>query len=464
MKNGTLTTIESVVILYGSISFCVFQTGGVFLPKPSPQPPVSTAALAGIAAFGASNFELEDVKPTPTPSVKRELDDDGEGSTVVKRQRRKKLGSGPSIGGTGAFPSTALPLSISTSQPLHYTPNLNDHASTTSGALSPTVASASAILGSFSSTSSQHEQFDYNRGPPTSQSVSAYHLQQQHHLHTSQPGYQPHPLQQAWGDAPSQQYSPHGSTMVQQPPQSYSSADFVASGSKLPPLRPAAHSSESASPDESAATTPTKASRIKMDGVLKTGSKACESCGTINSPEWRKGPGGVKSLCNACGPSFPRSLRACTHPFTLGRPSLRPFRRSPNENRQWRHGAEPRAGQKGQADARRRLGRREAGPRRQPKRVYRLAPALALARAVLHEPPLAATAFAVSLRLQAASFHRATTPLLELPAPDVPSDFAAAADVQPGELLDRTVPGQLLVRARVLVVRLHERERRRAVR
>lgn len=37
--------------------------------------------------------------------------------------------------------------------------------------------------------------------------------------------------------------------------------------------------------------------------------KACASCGIRNSPEWRKGPGGRKSLCNACGLRFGRQIQ-----------------------------------------------------------------------------------------------------------------------------------------------------------
>lgn len=36
--------------------------------------------------------------------------------------------------------------------------------------------------------------------------------------------------------------------------------------------------------------------------------KCCASCGTSNSPEWRKGPDGTKSLCNACGLRFSRNI------------------------------------------------------------------------------------------------------------------------------------------------------------
>ncbi|KAF9323908.1 hypothetical protein BG006_001027 [Podila minutissima] len=36
--------------------------------------------------------------------------------------------------------------------------------------------------------------------------------------------------------------------------------------------------------------------------------KACESCHTTNSPEWRRGPSGKKDLCNACGLRYSRSV------------------------------------------------------------------------------------------------------------------------------------------------------------
>ncbi|OMJ11546.1 GATA zinc finger domain-containing protein 3 [Smittium culicis] len=35
----------------------------------------------------------------------------------------------------------------------------------------------------------------------------------------------------------------------------------------------------------------------------------CISCGTTNSPEWRKGPHGQKTLCNACGLRYSRSIK-----------------------------------------------------------------------------------------------------------------------------------------------------------
>eukprot|EP01094_Clydonella_sp_ATCC50884_P023991 TRINITY_DN58_c0_g1_i1.p1 TRINITY_DN58_c0_g1~~TRINITY_DN58_c0_g1_i1.p1 ORF type:complete len:140 (-),score=31.83 TRINITY_DN58_c0_g1_i1:368-787(-) len=35
----------------------------------------------------------------------------------------------------------------------------------------------------------------------------------------------------------------------------------------------------------------------------------CRSCGTTETPEWRRGPDGMKSLCNACGLHFSKIIR-----------------------------------------------------------------------------------------------------------------------------------------------------------
>ncbi|KAK9476703.1 hypothetical protein V1514DRAFT_264834, partial [Lipomyces japonicus] len=37
--------------------------------------------------------------------------------------------------------------------------------------------------------------------------------------------------------------------------------------------------------------------------------KVCTECGTLDSPEWRKGPQGPKTLCNACGLRWSKSLK-----------------------------------------------------------------------------------------------------------------------------------------------------------
>lgn len=35
--------------------------------------------------------------------------------------------------------------------------------------------------------------------------------------------------------------------------------------------------------------------------VINKTNNVCQRCGTTETPEWRRGPGGVKTLCNACG-------------------------------------------------------------------------------------------------------------------------------------------------------------------
>jgi PAS domain S-box-containing protein len=44
----------------------------------------------------------------------------------------------------------------------------------------------------------------------------------------------------------------------------------------------------------------------------------CTDCGTLDSPEWRKGPNGPKTLCNACGCKYPSPL-GCVHVLTSGK-------------------------------------------------------------------------------------------------------------------------------------------------
>ncbi|KAK9464741.1 hypothetical protein V1512DRAFT_267580 [Lipomyces arxii] len=42
----------------------------------------------------------------------------------------------------------------------------------------------------------------------------------------------------------------------------------------------------------------------------------CKECGTLDSPEWRKGPEGPKTLCNACGLRWSKSLKKKVQPVT----------------------------------------------------------------------------------------------------------------------------------------------------
>ncbi|KAI5675163.1 hypothetical protein M9H77_06113 [Catharanthus roseus] len=42
---------------------------------------------------------------------------------------------------------------------------------------------------------------------------------------------------------------------------------------------------------------------------LQTGSKICNNCGANETPLWRKGPNGPKTLCNACGLRYMRVIQ-----------------------------------------------------------------------------------------------------------------------------------------------------------
>ncbi|CAO3696702.1 unnamed protein product [Umbelopsis ramanniana] len=40
-----------------------------------------------------------------------------------------------------------------------------------------------------------------------------------------------------------------------------------------------------------------------------TGSPRCHSCNTTDTPEWRRGPDGARTLCNACGLHYAKLMR-----------------------------------------------------------------------------------------------------------------------------------------------------------
>ncbi|BGP13735.1 hypothetical protein JCM10213_009050 [Rhodosporidiobolus nylandii] len=46
----------------------------------------------------------------------------------------------------------------------------------------------------------------------------------------------------------------------------------------------------------------------KKKARVEEGEFVCRDCGTVDSPEWRKGPDGPKSLCNACGLRYAKLL------------------------------------------------------------------------------------------------------------------------------------------------------------
>lgn len=49
--------------------------------------------------------------------------------------------------------------------------------------------------------------------------------------------------------------------------------------------------------------------RKRKVSKMKVSTNGCAECGTMESPEWRGGPKGQSSLCNACGLRYSKSLK-----------------------------------------------------------------------------------------------------------------------------------------------------------
>ncbi|ORZ06661.1 hypothetical protein BCR42DRAFT_456335 [Absidia repens] len=58
----------------------------------------------------------------------------------------------------------------------------------------------------------------------------------------------------------------------------------------------------------SPSSSPLSSSSSKSWRIRPNEKKRCESCHTSHSPEWRRGPSGHRTLCNACGLRYSRSL------------------------------------------------------------------------------------------------------------------------------------------------------------
>ncbi|GAA5869085.1 hypothetical protein JCM1840_000463 [Sporobolomyces johnsonii] len=370
MKNSTLTTIESVVIMYGAITFACFQTGGIYLTSARK----AALGLGGAADLSTGDFNLEDVPPTtptlsafpgnkrasPPGDIETERASQPVG-TVAKpdspQNKRLKpspptagavvpIAPAPSSSSSAAAGAGPNGLSISTAASRLYRPSLESEYGV-NGGISPTVASASAILGSISASHGEPQQ------PQGQQQGGTYDCRSSTFPYPTQPPRQdfsaPSPYPPYFQSAPHASSSSYGYTnppYVQQQPQQNNY--LSPSPSSQPPVNPAQpayglssadpyqHPAPSASaydparqdsvdrtslppPSGSKPASPTldkpaakKPPRQRPDGpALKPpapGVKQCESCGTANSPEWRKGPSGSKSLCNACGLRYARSV------------------------------------------------------------------------------------------------------------------------------------------------------------
>jgi len=54
---------------------------------------------------------------------------------------------------------------------------------------------------------------------------------------------------------------------------------------------------------------PEEVKEVQKKRTIMSGELYCHSCGTLDTPEWRRGPDGCKSLCNACGLHYAKILK-----------------------------------------------------------------------------------------------------------------------------------------------------------
>jgi hypothetical protein len=283
MKDGNLTTIDSVVIRYSSLCFACFQTRDIFSTRDRapflnyPVPMVNNSIMNSFPS------ERPPVEP-PFPTV-----------GGVKRRR--------SVSDDVTTSMRPAPLSLSASVGANIRPFYDDRFS---DAISPTVASGAAILGSFQN---YRPPFPTGDPYPYTSTASASPASYNGGFDNFNPNY-PYlgssgPSQSAQGSSsntlPSLQMP---SFMAYQSPQFNEYGHIQNYNAAVPPR----HNSASPNPSiqssaaENAAPPPPRTNRAstskKQDDAAN---RACASCGTTNSPEWRKGPNGTKSLCNACG-------------------------------------------------------------------------------------------------------------------------------------------------------------------
>ncbi|CAI2171363.1 8056_t:CDS:2 [Funneliformis geosporum] len=76
----------------------------------------------------------------------------------------------------------------------------------------------------------------------------------------------------------------------------------------LPPQQPSSESSSAANQTRRFSQFSPHQRRTSSNNKNTSGVKKCESCHTSSSPEWRRGPTGHKTLCNACGLRYSRTI------------------------------------------------------------------------------------------------------------------------------------------------------------
>ncbi|CAG8770930.1 47_t:CDS:2, partial [Acaulospora morrowiae] len=271
--------VESVVIPYGSIIFACFQV----LPSPSS---VVSISLGGTSSLSGSSVFEKKARSAPCSPASN--------ANITKRPR--------SPGSLSPLPrlchlDTANP-PMPSQEVFEFGGDANrskkrqrqqtsEH-STPDNSMSVKISSPSRELLAYR----EYSQYQFQSPPQSKEQHTIPDLTQQQHAY-----YASHGSQQPSSTHFMPNYS-QGNNNNHNPNQRNSAS--------LPPLSSQPPSSSQADPIQPQVFTQFAPQQRRNPNVVH--GKKCESCHTSSSPEWRRGPTGHKTLCNACGLRYSRTI------------------------------------------------------------------------------------------------------------------------------------------------------------
>ncbi|CBQ70334.1 conserved hypothetical protein [Sporisorium reilianum SRZ2] len=267
---GKVRSIESVLIPYGGVILACFHT--TFQQElPPPDPKLVLQARATLQAQ-AERRKAEDSEPS---SNKRQRTDGlADGSNDAKLQTTASGAASTLPPSKAIAPSSA---STSTTLPAQ------DRASTANGG--PHVQSNGHSAKAANGGTPKPAVSKYQKSASKSESSGLAALANPSLMYTNAPT-----------KTPATPATPASTTTAAARP-----------GAERTPSTPA-HKAANGRAHHVASPSPATASSATGGSPGASPNKACTGCGKINSPEWRRGPSGHKTLCNACGLRYARSL------------------------------------------------------------------------------------------------------------------------------------------------------------
>ncbi|TKY85188.1 hypothetical protein EX895_006268 [Sporisorium graminicola] len=275
-SEGKVRSIESVLIPYGGVILACFHT--TFQQElPPTDPKLVLQARASLEA----------------QAERRKADDHESPSSSNKRQRTD---GGPVTSDNSMDAKPQMPTSVAAST-LSPSRDGAPASASTEPSLKPQDCVTAATDGSHAQ-SNGHSTKAVNGSPPKPV-VSKY----------QKPAIKPEANGLAALANPSLMYT---NAPIKAPGTPTSTAAAAATnaaraGSERTPSTPAAKAANGRS-NHVASPSPATTSSATGASPGASPNKACTGCGKINSPEWRRGPSGHKTLCNACGLRYARSL------------------------------------------------------------------------------------------------------------------------------------------------------------